>query len=178
MTGIIVAFAQYEQAVSIRSLLARAGHNILGIATAGAQVLSMPGNIGGGLVVCGYKLADMLYSELLRGLPEDYEMLMLAHASKLAELPGNERVHTIEMPFPAYTLVSEVNDLVRDMEWQHRPGRKSAEEQAVIARAKKLLMSKGMTEPQAHRYLQTHSMDTGTGIVECAQMVIMMGGQE
>lgn len=31
-----------------------------------------------------------------------------------------------------------------------------------------------MTEEEAHRYLQKHSMDNGTGMVETAQMVLAL----
>ena len=51
----------------------------------------------------------------------------------------------------------------------------SAEEQGVIRRAKKLLMKRNhLTEPEAHRYLQKTSMDTGRTITESAHMVTML----
>ena len=49
----------------------------------------------------------------------------------------------------------------------------SAEEQGVLRRAKKLLMKRNhLSEPEAHRYLQKNSMDSGTNIVETAEMVL------
>ncbi len=47
----------------------------------------------------------------------------------------------------------------------------------LIDRAKALLMERnGMTEEEAHRYIQKCSMDSGTNIVETAQMVISLKG--
>ena len=44
-----------------------------------------------------------------------------------------------------------------------------------ITKAKELLMDRNhMTEVEAHRYLQKCSMDSGTGMVETAQMVISL----
>ena len=41
--------------------------------------------------------------------------------------------------------------------------------------AKKLLMERnGMSENEAHRYIQKCSMDSGTNMVETAQMVISL----
>ena len=49
------------------------------------------------------------------------------------------------------------------------------EEQNLIMRAKELLMERNnMTESEAHRYIQKCSMDSGTNLVETAQMVISL----
>ena len=41
--------------------------------------------------------------------------------------------------------------------------------------AKSILMERnGMTEEEAHRYMQKCSMDSGTNIVETAQMVLSL----
>ena len=51
----------------------------------------------------------------------------------------------------------------------------SAEEQGVLRRAKKLLMKRNhLSEPEAHRYLQKTSMDTGRTMTESAHMVTML----
>ena len=53
-----------------------------------------------------------------------------------------------------------------------RPQR-SQEELALIDRAKALLMDRnGMTEEQAHRYLQKKSMDSGAKLIQTAQQVL------
>jgi response regulator NasT len=50
---------------------------------------------------------------------------------------------------------------------------RSAEQKAVIAEAKALLMERNhMSEEEAHRYLQKSSMDSGTNMLETAQMVL------
>lgn len=52
---------------------------------------------------------------------------------------------------------------------------RSEEERALISRAKELLMTRNhMTEEEAHRYIQKCSMDSGTNLVETAQMVIAL----
>ena len=60
----------------------------------------------------------------------------------------------------------------RRLEWAARPQR-SQEELALIDRAKALLMDRnGMTEEQAHRYLQKKSMDSGVKLIQTAQQVL------
>ena len=56
-----------------------------------------------------------------------------------------------------------------------RPKERNMEEQNLIMRAKELLMERNnMTESEAHRYIQKCSMDSGTNLVETAQMVISL----
>ncbi|MCI8511907.1 MAG: CTP synthase [Lachnospiraceae bacterium] len=73
-------------------------------------------------------------------------------------------------------------------EFKSRPNRahplfagfvESAEEQGILRRAKALLMKRNhLSEPEAHRYLQKTSMDTGRTIVESAHMVAMLLPEE
>lgn len=48
-------------------------------------------------------------------------------------------------------------------------------QKAIIEEAKKvLMMNRNMTEEEAHRYIQKNSMDSGTNMVETAQMVLQI----
>lgn len=52
---------------------------------------------------------------------------------------------------------------------------RSANEQLVIDKAKQIVMRrKELSEPEAYRYIQKNSMDTGRSIVESAQMIILL----
>lgn len=56
-----------------------------------------------------------------------------------------------------------------------KPLERSREEQELIKQAKELLMDRNhMTETDAHRYLQKCSMDSGTNMVETAQMIMSL----
>ena len=56
---------------------------------------------------------------------------------------------------------------------KEKPKQRNAEEIAVIKEAKLVLMKRNnMTEDEAHRYIQKHSMDNSTSMVETAQMVL------
>ena len=47
------------------------------------------------------------------------------------------------------------------------------EERAVVERAKHILIERnGMSEEQAHRFLQKKSMDSGVKLVQTAQMIL------
>ena len=61
MANIIVAFSKPEDAKSIKNILMRNGFEIIAVCTSGAQVLSQLDDLSSGIVVCGYRLTDMLY---------------------------------------------------------------------------------------------------------------------
>ena len=53
------------------------------------------------------------------------------------------------------------------------PRQRSDEDNKIIEAAKHILMEKNnLTEPEAHRYIQKCSMDSGNSFVESAQMII------
>ena len=56
-----------------------------------------------------------------------------------------------------------------------RPRQRSPEEAALIKEAKEILMNRNnMSEEEAYRYIQKCSMDSGTNMVETAEMVLAM----
>ena len=64
MTNLIVALPKPEDAKGIKNVLVRGGFRVTGVCTTGAQVISQVDGLGDGIVICGYKLADMVYSQL------------------------------------------------------------------------------------------------------------------
>ena len=73
----------------------------------------------------------------------------------------------------------ELEAVVRRLEWSKEPikrakKRRSESERQIIESAKLLLMEKkDMSEPEAHRYIQKISMNSGVDVVETAQKIIL-----
>jgi response regulator NasT len=58
-----------------------------------------------------------------------------------------------------------------------QPKARSEEERQLLRQAKGVLMERnGLSEEEAHRYIQKRSMDNGTGLVETAEMIISLMG--
>jgi len=179
LTNIIVALPKLEEAKVIRNILVRSGFSVTGVCTTGAQAISQADGLNDGIVVCSYKLADMVYSELHECLPHGFEMLLMASARLIDECYGNDIV-CLSMPLKTDDLINTVNMMSEGIERRRRrakakPKIRSAEEESAIKEAKEILMVRNhMTEEEAHRYLQKCSMDSGTNIVETALMVLSM----
>lgn len=179
MNSIIVVFPKRENAVSIRNILIRAGLEVSAVCTTGAKALQYAEAWDGGIVVCGFRMPDMQYTELREWLPEQYDILLAASADRWRDvLPDG--VVGLPMPFKAQDLISTVEMMVRarsGRKKKERSGvqRRSSRQQEVIDQAKALLMERNnMTEDEAHRYLQKSSMQSGNSMAETARMVIMI----
>ncbi|MCH5270162.1 MAG: ANTAR domain-containing protein [Lachnospiraceae bacterium] len=179
MTNIIVVFPKIEDTKSMKNLLVRNGFHVVGVCTTGTQAISQADGLNGGIVICSYKMVDMLYSELHDYLPFGFEMLMLASRQYLNECQNHD-IMCLEMPLKVPDFLSTVGMMAENMERRKKkqrlqPKERNREEKELIKEAKGLLMERNhMTEEEAHRYIQKNSMDSGTNMVETAQMILSM----
>lgn len=177
MSKMIVVFPRKENAANIRNLLVRGGLNVAGVCTSGAQAIHYADNLEEGIVICGYKMQDMMYTELREYLPSAFEMLLIASPEKWQD-GIVEGVIGLSMPVKAYDLLNTVDMMLSSMQRRRKKRRldlknRNPHQQALIKQAKELLMSRNnMTEDEAHRYLQKSSMDSGTNMIETAEMVL------
>ncbi|MDO4621329.1 MAG: ANTAR domain-containing protein [Eubacteriales bacterium] len=177
MRKIIVAYSKLEDAKRIRSVLVRNGFSVLGIGTTGARALELASGDGEeSLIICGYRLKDVAYRELSEMLPQGSLLLLITSPQRVGEeLPDN--VVFLPIPLKVDSLLQKVSALIVTSERKksRKPPKRSAEEQELINRAKAVLMERNhMTEPEAHRYLQKCAMDSGTGIAETADMILLL----
>lgn len=177
MTGIIVVFPNKDNATNIRNLLARGGMDVIGVCSNGAQAMHYADTVDDGIVVCGYRMKDMMYAQLREYLPDSFEMLLIASQDKWSR--GDvEGVVGLSTPIKVYDLMNTMNMMLQSMDRKRKKRKKEAKnrdpkQQETIRRAKELLMERNnMSEGEAHRYLQKSSMDSGTNMVETAEMVL------
>lgn len=139
----------------------------------------MANELDEGIVLCGYRFSDMHYSELVNYLPRGFQMLLVASLDKLEYCQDNNIV-CLPMPFKTNDLINTINMITyqyqrRKKKEKAQPKERSEEEKEIISRAKLLLMERNnMTEMEAHRYLQKNSMDSGTNLVEMAEIVLRL----
>ncbi len=179
MTNLIVALPKQEDAKGIKNVLVRGGFRVTGVCTTGAQVIGQADGLNDGIVICSYKLADMIYSQLRECLPQGFEMLLMASDRLLKECHG-EGIVCLSMPLKAGDLISTVGMMAEGIDRRRRkaklaPKVRSVQEEALLKEAKEILMVRNhLTEGEAHKYLQKCSMDSGTNLVETAAMVLSM----
>lgn len=179
MTNVIVAFSKPEDAKSMKNILMRNGFQVIAVCTSGANVLTCVDGLSSGIVVCGYRFADMIYHEMYELLPHDFEMLLVASPSRWSShMPVG--IICLSMPLKVHDLVSSLEMIIetqlrKKKKKRLQPKERNDEERQLIEQAKTVLIERNnMSETEAHRYIQKCSMDSGTNMVETAQMVISL----
>ena len=185
MRNIIIAYSKAEDAEKIRALLARNGCRTPVVTTSGAQALAQAEALEEGVVICGFRLRDMLCTALAEDLPEGFRMLVVTSPVHVDEIESaydrTDRIRILATPLRAYELLQMLEEMPARRSGK-RTGRetvpeKSREEIQIIERAKAVLMERNrMTEPEAHRYLQKCAMDSGTKLSETAEMILLLSG--
>lgn len=182
MSAIIIVFQNRETSAKIRSVLASHGFDhVTPVATGAAALLEM-GKASGGVVICGYKLPDMYYKQLLECLPPYFEMLLVGKAELIQEADAG--LLALATPFRASDLMGTVSMMLGQLERRQKkerrkPKQRTWQEENYIRNAKFLLMERNhLTEADAHRYIQKCSMDNGTNMVETAQMILRLMYEE
>ena len=177
MVNIIVVFSKPEDGRNIKNILMKNGVPVMVSCTSGAQVLAHADDLRSGIVVSGFRYGDMTCRQLRAELPQEFDIILIASPSKWSGEEMGEIV-CIPTPFKMGELVAAVRRLEklqteRRRRKRRQPVKRGEEEEKLLNQAKELLMNRnGMTEPEAHKYLQKCSMDSGTGLLEAAQMVL------
>lgn len=179
MANVIVAFSRPEDVKSIKNILMRSGFQVIAACSSGAQTLACVEDLNSGIIVCGYRLTDMMFSDLHDCLSPDFSMLMVSSPNKwTSRIP--EDIVCLPMPLKVNDLVSTLEMMIqsqtrRKKKQRQQPKQRSDEERTIVTQAKILLMERNnMTEEEAHRYIQKCSMDSGTNLIETAQMVMSL----
>jgi len=178
MSVIIVALPKIEDAKRIRKILMEHGFESIVACSTAAATLTEANRHQSGLIISGYKLPDMHYIELNDCIPKFFELLLIGAANVVSE--ASSGLMSITTPVKVYDLVNTVELVQRQLERQYknvnkRPKKRTEKEENYIKNAKFLLMERNhLSEEEAFRYIQKSSMDSGTNMVETAQMVLTL----
>ncbi len=176
MAGIVVVFPKLEDSKAIRNLLVHNGYESVFSCTTGARAITLADTLGEGVIISGYRMTDMPYTDILDNVEGRFEMLLVASKQKLLEADGG--VAMLEMPIKVRDFLNSVELMQHNVYAKARkkvkqPYRRTEEEQNVVNQAKAVLMEKNnMSENEAHRYIQKTSMDSGRTMVETAESIL------
>lgn len=167
-----------EDAKKIKALLVRRGFSVAAVCSRGAAALAAMSEQESGILICGVRFPDMVCQDLIDDLPEFFDMLVIGSESGLSQVPPG--ILSITTPLRVADLVNTVEMMQAQLarRWKkarQKPKQRSWKEQNYISNAKMLLMERNhLSEEDAFRYIQKCSMDSGTNMVETAQMVLML----
>ena len=174
MIRTVVAFNKQEILDSVSGMLEEAGISVRYRCHTGMEVIRAIKKMGGGVVICYYKLQDMTADQMSFELQGIADFLVIAKPAYL-DLCENDSLFKLPMPIRLGELVGSVNVLLQLDQKRSKAEvpRRSGEDEQLILQAKELLMEKnGMTEAQAHRYLQKKSMETSSKMTDTARLIL------
>ena len=174
MTRTVVAFESEASRAGICEMLEKNGITVRHTCRTGLETIRAIQKMGGGIVICGYKLADMTAEQLAEDLHDLASLLVVAKPHNL-NLYESEDIFKLSLPIHAGELVGSVNMLIQLDEKKLRRvhPRRSAEDERLILEAKALLMDRNaMSEEQAHRFIQRKSMETYSKMTETARLIL------
>ena len=175
MGQIIVAFELQSNAEKIREFLEGSGEFSCLMCRSADQVKRTVHKLRLDLVVCGFKLVDQSCESMYHDLPRRCAVLMVAPQAQL-DLCETKGIFKLPAPVRRSELLASVRLLAQvarsALSHGHSPTRRSQEERELVEQAQQILRAQGMTEDQAHRFLQKRSMDSGARMAETARQVL------
>lgn len=144
------------------------------ICRTGSEACRAIHKMGGGVVICSYKLLDTTASALADDLGDMASVLLIAKPPQLSYC-DNPGVFKLPVPVKSGELIGSVNMLLQmdSMRASQSISKRSVDEERIILEAKQLLIKKnGVSEEYAHRYIQKRSMESCCKVSETARRIV------
>ncbi len=174
METVIVAFEQEKMGRRIRDLIESSGIGSGQLCHSGDQVRRILAHQQVFCVVCSVHLSDGPAEWLFEDLPPACSMVMVGAQHQLDSCNSSDIVK-LATPMGREEAIATIRltlQFGKRMEKFVRPSRPK-NEKAEMDRAKQLIMARdGVSEDEAHRYLQKRSMDNGSRLLQTARQVI------
>ena len=182
MDNVIIGFTDRKKGEAVKDIVTANGLYNVFICTNGDEVIRAANESAGGIVICGYKVAHMLHTDIYEMLPDTFGMLVLL-SRKQADLVDNEDIFSLVLPVTKVDVIKTVNMILNYVNELHlssdeknkesHKGFRTSEDDIIIERAKLYLMNKyKVTEEAAHRFLQKSSMNHGMKMVDTAGNIL------
>lgn len=172
MGKIVLAFSKDETAEKIIYMLDGSGHDVIAVCHSHAEILRAIADFDEVLIIMGYKLPDAVVDDVADDLRDGQKLISLVKFER-RELIRNDDILVVTLPVNRHSLLNAIETLWGVIERIRRKPKRTYEEEAIIERAKLLLMETyHMDESQAHRFIQKRSMDTGSKFIDTARLIL------
>ena len=107
-----------------------------------------------GIIICGYRFSDMMYSEIYEYMPKEFQMLLIASAAGIME-KNVDNLMSLSMPLKVHELLQTVEMMDytitrRRKKLRQRPKVRSKEDQEMLNSAKTVLMGEMDSQRRKH----------------------------
>lgn len=167
LKDIIVVYPKKETALSIRSLIEKSGFHVSHVCALGSSALEIAQEKQNGVIVCPFVMRDISAAELAEQVPQGFDIIALSNSGS-EQYMGN--LITLPVPMDRNDFLNTVHMLASS---RSSFTRRTGADGEYISKAKEALISlKGMSESQAHKFLQQESMKSGKKISAVAMDIL------
>lgn len=172
--NIIVAFGSSKTTETICKMLRFGGIQPSAICKSSSEIKKQMLYYNSGIIICGYKFTDTSIAQLIDDIPSGFSVILVGSKPQI-ELYQDEKIFKLAVPLTKEDLICSVSMLVNIEENIHldKSKTRSDVENRFIQNAKITLIDRyGMSEGQAHRYMQKKSMETGKRLIDIAKIIL------
>lgn len=163
MKDIIVVYPKKETAVSLRTMIEKNGFRVTHICALGSSALEIAHEKQNGIIICPFLMRDITAAELAEQVPRGFDIIALSQNGS-EQYMGN--LITLPVPIDRNDFLNTVHILASS---KSSFTRRTGDDGEYISKAKEALMHyRGMSETQAHKYLQQQSMRSGKKLAAAA----------
>lgn len=183
MNNIIVCFNKPNDVNAIKTLISHYGYRVAYSCMSGAKALEECDKLGDGIIICGFRLNDMICTDLYDNKPDTFSVITVSSPKNWGMIIPPSEMGIVDLPMRPSDMISVLEDVEARIEHKKKMQRKKArlgsagrskDEAELIDKAKNLIMNiKHIDEPEAHRYIQKLAMDSGSSLTETASKVIL-----
>ncbi len=172
MSRFILAFPKRELGVKIAGMLESGGHSVASVCLSAAALIRAAHIYDDALIMMSFRLRDGTANDVYDALGAPGPIAVIIKPEQLEYIEHRD-LFTVALPVNRMILLNAADILAgRVSSRKNRPKRSAADEK-IIARAKlRLMEEQGMSEDEAHRFLQKRSMDSGSRIIDMARMIL------
>ncbi len=176
MENIIIGFNDGKRRDIIKEMVTSNGFYNVYTCSNGDEILRCANESAGGIVICGYKVGNTIYTDIYDMLPENFNMLLLL-SRKQADIVDNDKIFYIVLPVSKADVIKTINVILSfnhySDENKNANFNRSEDDKIIIERAKLYLMNKyNVTESSAHRFLQKNSMNRAIKMADMAKIIL------
>ncbi len=163
MKDIIVVYPKKETAVSLRTMIEKNGFRVTHICALGSSALEIAHEKQNGIIICPFFMRDITAAQLAEQVPQGFDIIALSQNGS-EQYMGN--LITLPVPIDRNDFLNTVHILASS---KSSFTRRTGDDGEYISKAKEALMHyRGMSETQAHKYLQQQSMRSGKKLAAAA----------
>ena len=166
MARIVILGISETSRSQLMRLLSSSGYEVFRVCSTGSELRRTLSACEDGVVVIAGAAVDILPDELADDFGDSFRILLVGRPEVLAACES-PRVFKLAYPCPGSAVLAAV-EMLSQLHAMAMP-RRVGEDKALVERAKALLMRRdGLSEAQAHRFMQQYAMRHGVRMTDYA----------